>query len=232
MKWSQELFQLGWSQEIINYKDKLSIAKAIASFVNNNDVIGFGSGSTSFLATKEIAKRVKQENLHITAIPTSHEIKMECIALDISVATINDLKPDWSFDGADEIDPDRRLIKGRGGAMFNEKLIMSNSPKTYIIADQTKFVTRLGERFPIPIESVPSAYISVSKRLLDLGASKVNLRLSGVAKDGPVITENGNYILDAYFSNIENILEYQIKSIVGVVESGLFVDYNIEIIEL
>jgi ribose 5-phosphate isomerase A len=230
MDWNKELFPLEWSQEISNYEEKLIVAKKIAALAKEGDVIGFGSGSTSFLATQEIAKRVKNEGLHIAAIPTSNEIGLICTSLGIPVVTLNQAKPDWGFDGADEVSPDNWLVKGRGGAMFNEKLIMSNSPKTYIIVDQSKFVSRICEKFPIPVECVPAAYKSVTENLYKIGATNVHLRLSGKAKDGPVITENGNYILDSMFNDASELLEKNIKSIVGVVESGLFINYNITII--
>lgn len=232
MKWNEAYFNMEWSQEIINYNEKLVIAKKLASYVKDGDVIGFGSGSTSFLAVQEIAKRIKSEDISITAIPTSNEIRMACIALGIPVATINDVRPDWGFDGADEVSANGWLIKGRGGAMFNEKLIMSNSPKTYIIVDQSKFVKKLCQNFPIPVECVPEAYKSVATRLYELGANNVRLRLSGKAKDGPIITENGNYILDAVFTEVDSSLEASIKNIVGVLESGLFIGYEIEIVSL
>lgn len=232
MKWNDKYFNIEWSQEIINYDEKLIVAKKIASYVKDGDVIGFGSGSTSFLAVQEIAKRIKNEDLNIIAIPTSNEIHMVCISLGIPVATINDVRPDWGFDGADEVSSDGWLIKGRGGAMFNEKLIMSNSPKTYIIIDKSKFVTKLCQNFPIPVECVPAAYKSVTTKLYELGANNVHLRLSGKAKDGPIITENGNYILDAVFVEVDNSLESSIKNIVGVLESGLFIGYEIEIVSL
>lgn len=232
MKWCDEYFRIEWSQEIINYNEKLIVAKKIASYANDGDVIGFGSGSTSFLAVQEIAKRVKYEGLNILAIPTSNEIRMVCTSFGIPVSTLDDVRPDWGFDGADEVSSNGWLIKGRGGAMFNEKLIMSNSPKTYIIVDRSKFVTKLCENFPIPVECVPSAYKSVTTRLYELGAANVHLRLSGKAKDGPIITENGNYILDTVFLDVNSSLEAAIKGIVGVLESGLFIGYNIEIVSL
>lgn len=232
MKWNEEYFKSEWSQEIINYDEKLIVAKKIASFIKEGDVIGFGSGSTSLLAIREIAKRLQSEHLNIVAIPTSTEIRMECNRLNIPVATLNEVKPIWGFDGADEVNSQNWLIKGRGGAMFNEKLIMSNSPKTYIIVDSSKLVNNLCEKFPIPVECVPDAYKSVVTSLYELGAESVHLRLSGKSKDGPVITENGNYIVDAVFKNVSSTLEKDIKKIVGVLESGLFIGYNVEIITI
>ena len=232
MNWDNKYFDLKWSQPISNFEEKVLVAKKIASLVQDGDVIGFGSGSTSFLAVQEIAKKIAEEKVNIIAIPTSKEIEMFCHSLNIPTSTINTTKPDWGFDGADEVDPNGWLIKGRGGAMFNEKLIMSNSQKTYIIVDASKFVPRLCTKFPIPVECIPAAYKSVVTMLYSLGATSVNLRLAGSSKDGPVITENANYILDAFFENIEVSLEKEIKSIVGVLESGLFIDYNSEIISL
>lgn len=232
MKWNNDYFKIEWSQEISNYDEKLAIAKRIAAYAKSGDVIGFGSGSTSFLAVQEIAARVKSEGLDIVAIPTSNEIRLVCTALGIPVATLDDARPDWGFDGADEVSPDGWLIKGRGGAMFNEKLVMCNAPKTFILVDKSKFVTKLCENFPVPVECVPVAYKSVTTRLYELGADNVHLRLSGKAKDGPVITENGNYILDVTFSEIREELEGQIKAIVGVLESGLFIGYPISIMSV
>ncbi len=230
MKWNEEYFQIEWSQKISNYEEKLAAAKKLASFAKEGDVIGFGSGSTSFLAVQEIGKRVKDEDLHVTAIPTSNEIRLVCTSLGIPVATLDDARPDWGFDGADEVTPEGWLNKGRGGAMFNEKLIMSNSPKTYILVDKSKFVTKLCENFPVPVECVPAAYKSVTTRLYELGATDVHLRLAGKSKDGPVITENGNYILDAVFADADSSLESAIGQIVGVLESGLFIGYPTEIL--
>lgn len=232
MHWDDKLFENQWSQEIINFDEKMVVAKKIASFVKNGDIVGVGSGSTSFLAIQEIAKVIKKKNYTITAIPTSNELRMICNQLNIPTASIFELKPDWCFDGADEVDSNGWLIKGRGGAMFNEKLIMVNSPIKYIIVDNSKFVNFLGEKFPVPVECVPSALTYVKEQLYQLKANKINLRLAGKAKDGPVITENGNYIVDAYFDSIQSNLESQIKSIVGVIESGLFISYNPTIIKV
>lgn len=228
MKWSN--FNIEWNSEIINEKEKINLAKKIASKVKDGDVIGFGSGSTSFLAAKEIAKKVKQENLNIIAIPTSYEIKLLCDSLSIPTASIMELKPDWSFDGTDEYNSQNWLIKGRGAAMFKEKLNILNSKKVYILADDTKHVKKLGQKFKIPVECFPDAVKYVEQELEKLGANECILR-SGKGKDGPIITENNNFILDAKFSHIDENLEKNIKLISGVIESGLFIGYtNIEIL--
>ena len=228
MEWLNKV-KINWD-EISNKEEKILVAKKIANKVKDGDIIGFGSGSTSYLAIIEIAKKIKEENINILAIPTSYEIKMLCNELGIPTTTILENKPDWSFDGADEVDQNNCLIKGRGAAMFKEKLNMVNSPITYILVDKSKFVKELGEKTSIPIEVFPEAVNSVKEELADLGAEKITLRLAK-GKDGPVITENNNVILDVKFIEIYDSLEKDIKSITGVIESGLFIGYNIEIIK-
>lgn len=231
MEWNKDAKYQEWKTEIINKEKKEEIAKKISSYVKDGDVIGFGSGSTSFLAIKEIARRAKEENLSITAIPTSFEIKMLCVELGIPTASIIEKRPDWCFDGADEVSPEGWIIKGRGAAMFKEKLNILASEKTYILVDDSKFVNKLGEKFPIPIEVFPESVSYVKEELIRLGASKCEIRMA-LKKDGPVITENSNVILDAVFQNINSELEKQIKHITGVIDSGLFIGYkNIEVIK-
>ena len=193
-------------------------------------LFGFGSGSTSYLAVLAIAEKIKKENIKITAIPTSTEIRMLCGKLNIPTATLIEKKPDWCFDGADEVDNNKWLIKGRGGAMFKEKLNMVNSPITYILIDNSKKVNSLGKKHKIPVEIYPDSISYVTDEIIKLGAEEITLR-QAKHKDGPVITENGNLILDVKFKNIEEDLEKNIKSISGVIESGLFINYNVKIIQ-
>lgn len=231
MNWDRELLQKPmWKEEISNREEKENIARKIAQRVQNGDVIGFGSGSTSYLTAIEIAKKVQTENLNITAIPTSYEIKMLCIYLGLPTATLEEKKPDWCFDGADEVDHDNWLIKGRGAAMFNEKLNIKSCQKTYILVDDSKVVNKLGINFPIPVECAPKALNFVKEELYKVGANAVELRLA-LKKDGPVITESGNLILDAKFNNIDETLERRLKNITGVIETGLFIGYNVEIVK-
>lgn len=231
MDWDKAILQKPiWKEEIKNREDKEQIAKKIAQRVQDGDVIGFGSGSTSYLTAIEIAKKMQSEGLHITAIPTSYEIKMLCTYLEIPTATLEEKKPDWCFDGADEVDANNWLIKGRGAAMFNEKLNIKAANKTYILVDESKIVNKLGTNFPIPVECNPKAINIVKEELYRLGANEINLR-TALKKDGPVITENGNLILDATFREITDGLERKIKNITGVIESGLFIGYNVEIVK-
>lgn len=230
MEWMNNTMQEIEPQNISNQEQKEKVAKLVAQKAKEGDIIGFGSGSTAYLAAKEIAKRMEEENLHITAIPTSFEIKTLCQNLKIPTISIIDAKPDWGFDGADEVSKtDNIIIKGRGGALFKEKLNIVNAGITYILVDDSKFVDKLNEKFPIPIEVYPEAVSSVKEALLDLGATECFLR-KAEKKDGPVFTENHNVILDTKFVEIYETLEEDIKSITGVIESGLFIDYPIEVL--
>ncbi|MFI5157648.1 MAG: ribose 5-phosphate isomerase A [Sphingobacteriales bacterium] len=226
---SDILTNLEWSGTIINLEGKQKIADEIAAKVKDGDILGVGSGSTVYVALVAIAKRIKEEGLKVKAIPTSIEISMFCAKLGIPLTTLYEYKPDWLFDGADEVDPDNSLIKGRGGAMFKEKLLISSSPKNYIIVDDSKIVKKLGTNFPVPIEVFPQALLHVEEELKRVGASELQLR-PAKGKDGPIITENGNLILDARFHDIGKDMEQAIKSITGVIESGLFINYNVEIL--
>lgn len=169
MEWNKEFLQKPmWDNEIYNREQKEKIAKEIAKIANDGDVIGFGSGSTSYLAAIEIENRIQNEGIKITAIPTSYEIKMLCTYLNIPTATLEEKRPDWCFDGADEVDSNNWLIKGRGAAMFNEKLNIAASTKNYILVDDSKIVNRLGEKFPIPVECNPKAINLVKEELFKL----------------------------------------------------------------
>lgn len=229
MNWNKNILSKIEFENISNLEEKKEVAKKIVEKAQDGQVIGFGSGSTSYLATIEMADRIKKENLHIKAIPTSYEIKMLCSYLEIPTTSLLENKPDWSFDGADEVDEHNWLIKGRGGAMFKEKLNIANSPITYILIDKTKIVDKLGSKFKVPVECFPEAINFIKEKLIELGGTEIELR-KAVGKDGPIITENNNLILDVKFDSITENLEEKIKFIPGVIESGLFINYNVEII--
>lgn len=229
MDWKKEILTKIDFENIKNKEEKEKVAKKIADKIKDGDVIGFGSGSTAYLAIYAIAEKMKLENITITAIPTSYEVELLCNYLQIPTTTLLDKKPDWSFDGADEINSNKWLIKGRGGAMFREKLNIANSQITYILADESKLVDKLGEKFSIPVECYTDAMNYVKERLILLGATQIDIR-KAVSKDGPVITESGSIILDVKFEEVSEHLEKYIKSITGVIESGLFIGYPVEII--
>ncbi len=229
MKWNKNILLKIDFEDIKNEEEKKDVANEIANKIKDGDIIGFGSGSTAYLTIKAIAEKMQKENIKITAIPTSYEVELLCNFLNIPTTTLQNAKPDWSFDGADEVNQDNWMIKGRGGAMFREKLNIANSTITYILVDKTKLVKKLGENFAIPVECYPGSLNYVKEELLILGAKSVEIR-KAEKKDGPIITESGNIILDARFDEISEHLEKDIKSITGVIESGLFIGYPVEVI--
>jgi ribose 5-phosphate isomerase A len=230
MQWNSKLLAAtSWANSITNKAAKQKVAEQIAAKVTNGDVIGVGSGSTALLALYAIADKIKREQLAIQVIPTSIEIGLTCGQLGLTVTNLNSNRPDWLFDGADEVDPAHNLIKGRGGAMFKEKLLIQSCPQCFIIIDESKLVEKLGQKFPVPVEIFPAAIALAEFELLKLGATNITVRPAG-GKDGPVITENGNLILDVHFATIAAGLEKEIKSITGVIESGLFMDYPVEVL--
>lgn len=196
-----------------------------AKLVEDGMVIGLGTGSTANQFIHALARRMQQEGLHIVGAASSSQASRE-LAASLGIPTTNlDEHPelDLYIDGADEIDPQLHLIKGAGGALLREKIVASSSRRFVVIGDVTKLVTRLGLVFPIPVETSPFAATPVRKRLEKLGAS-VQLR----QKNGQTfITENGNIIWDATFSKgIEypEDLDAHLHSIVGVIETGLFLN--------
>lgn len=231
MKWANTgKADVIWGRDISSLPQKQLVASKIALKLKNGDVVGVGSGSTSFVTLKALAERSDEEGLAFRAITTSIEMELVCAALAVPTSLLRVERPDWSFDGADEVDPKGNIIKGRGGAMLREKLVIAASKKAYIVIDPSKRVKRLGEKFPVPIEIHPDAVQIVWQALKKFDSvTDITLR-QAVAKDGPVITENGNLILDVRFSKIDAGMESRLKSLVGVVETGLFMGYKTNII--
>lgn len=205
---------------IENEEEKRKLAIKIASKVRDGETIGFGSGTTSYLTAVEIGKRVLNENLKIKAVPTSREIEDVCNQYKIEVTKLCDCNIDWAFDGADEVDENNNLLKGMGRAMFREKLNILSSPLTYILVDKTKFVKKIGEKHPVPIEVFADSKKLVSNELIKIGAKEIKY-----AGDS-----DNNIILNVTFDEIKKSLEKEIKQIPGVIESGLFFGYNVKII--
>lgn len=222
--------EFDWENNIENKEEKQKLAKRMAKRVKPNDIIGFGSGTTSYLTVLEIAKRIKEENLKIKAIPTSKIIEDLCQKLNIETLSLKEAKPDWCFDGADEIDKHNWLIKGMGAALYKEKLNMKACTENYILVDDSKFVEKLGEKHPVPIECNINKVEHVQEELKKLGVKKTEIRKSNT-NDGYLITDNGNYLVLAWFDKIEASLEQELVEIDGVLESGLFIGYDIIVIK-
>ena len=209
---------------------KEKVAQAIAQKVQNGQILGIGTGSTVDLAISAIVQRVQSEGLRIKALTTSIESTWGCEQAGIEV--LNNLykgELDWGFDGADEVDPELRLIKGKGGAMYQEKIVAGLCKYFIAIVDESKLVKNLGERMPVPVEFTPRAYSLVERGLRLLGAHEIVLR-QATGKHGAIITEEGNLIFDVRFKVISATLEREIKSIVGVIESGIFTSFTDEVL--
>lgn len=189
--------------------------------------IGLGTGSTAMPAVKRLAERIADGTLKdVKAVVTSFQTQLACEGFGIPVYTLNDKciggHLDLSIDGADEIDQKNNLIKGGGAAHLREKLVEYNSSFLAIVADSSKDVQSLGTKFPLPVEVISDARVPVIKELEKLGAFCV-LR-EGVKKAGPVITDNGNMILDCTWKAPVDPaeMEEKINKITGVVECGFF----------
>ncbi len=204
---------------------KKNAALEAVKLVEDGFVVGLGSGSTAAYAIEEIGKKMKRESLHILAIPTSYQAFSLAVRHKIPATTLEEHPTlDLTIDGADQIDGQLNLIKGMGGALAREKTVASASKKLAIIADENKKVKTLGENnHPVPIEVLPFATAFVLRRIGESGGRPV-LR-DGKGKVGPVVTDNGNVIIDAVFGLLHRPekLEHELRSIPGVVETGLFI---------
>lgn len=206
------------------------VAVELAGRVKDGEKIGVGTGSTVDAALTKIGERIKKEKLSVQVVPTSLQSAWKCHEIGLTVlypAYRGELS--WGFDGADAVDKNLWLIKGKGGAMLQEKILAARCKKFVIIVDESKLTDNLGSACAIPVEVIPEAVVIVERELKKLGASEIALR-PATGKHGPIITEAGNVILDATFGNIHETLERDIKAIVGVVESGLFIGYSDEVI--
>ena len=189
--------------------------------------IGLGTGSTAMPAVKRLAERIADGTLKdIKAVATSFQTQLECEKLGIAVYSLNDTAIgghlNLTIDDADEIGPENTLVKGGGAALLREKIVAYNSDFYAIVADESKAVLNHGTKFPLPVEVIGEARLSVIKALEAMGAKCV-LR-EGVKKCGPVITDNGNMIIDCLWSSPVDPakMEDAINKIAGVVEVGFF----------
>ncbi|HZQ93465.1 MAG TPA: ribose-5-phosphate isomerase RpiA [Candidatus Sulfotelmatobacter sp.] len=204
-----------------NDREKEAAARASLQFVRDGQVVGLGTGSTAAYFIKLLGERVK-DGLRIRGIPTSDRSRELAISLGIPLVTLDDCQEiDVTVDGADEVDPQLRLIKGGGGALLREKIVASATRQMVVVADASKQVQRLG-RFPLPVEVIRFAQALVVRRIEALGA-RVQLRRN---TDGsPYLTDENNHILDCSFGEIRDAdaLSRQLSEMPGVVEHGLFI---------
>jgi ribose 5-phosphate isomerase A len=224
-------FWINWGRWKLKVNlDPIQAAKQKAALeavkhVKDGFVVGLGSGSTAAFAIEALGERIKKENLHIMGIPTSYQAFLLAIECGIPITTLDEHPEiNVTIDGADQVTPELNLIKGMGAAMAREKIVAAASKLNVLIADQNKKVKLLGENNQVvPIEVLPFA-ISLAKRKLVAIGGKPTVR-EGKGKLGPVITDNGNAILDTYFGEIKDPAELavKVKMIPGVVETGFFI---------
>ena len=202
---------------------KKKAAIEAARNVEDNFVIGLGSGSTAAYAIKEIGRRIREEGLRVIGVPTSYQSFFLAIKYGVPTTTLHENPTlDLTIDGADQIDEKLNLIKGMGGALTKEKIIAASSKKLIIVADERKLANKLGEGQLLPIEILPFAKPLVINKIREMGGKPY---LREIKRGIPYITDNGNFILDVDFGAIENPeeLEEKLKMIPGVVETGLFI---------
>ncbi len=218
---------LRWPESISNLAEKQAVAARAAERVRDGQLIGIGSGSNAYLALWAVGRRVREEGLKVAVVCCSYETETAAVTLGLPLLALGSVEPDWGVDGADEVDPDDRLLKGRGGALFKEKVLWRTARTMYLAVDPSKYVPALGRNFPLPVEVHRDGVTLAARELTRLGASDVSLRV-GSGKDGPVFTESGNLLLDARFPELAPGLGTEIKALPGVIETGLFEGYDFD----
>ena len=206
---------------------KQIVADAAIKEVKSDMVLGLGSGSTAALMIKSLASEIRSGKLkNIRGVATSFQSEVLALELDIPLIDLASVSQiDLAIDGADEVDPGFQLIKGGGACHVREKLVASKANRLLIVVDETKLVQNLNKSFPLPVEVLPNAWKQVQEVILEMNGNST-LRMA-VKKAGPVVTDQGNLILDVLFNDgIQNPkeVEMSINNIPGVLENGLFID--------
>jgi ribose 5-phosphate isomerase A len=204
---------------------KQQVGYAAAAKVQSNSIVGLGTGSTTAYAIQAIGERLQSGDLqNIKGIPTSFQAIVLARQYGIPLVSLDEVeKIDIAIDGADEVDPQKNLIKGGGAAHTQEKIVDSLADQFIVVVDSGKLVDHLGSTFLLPVEVLPMAVTPVMRAIEKLGG-KPQLRM-GVKKAGPVVTDQGNLVVDVKFDRIDHPseLEKTLNNLPGVLENGLFV---------
>jgi ribose 5-phosphate isomerase A len=206
---------------------KQAVAQAAVEQIGNGMVLGLGSGSTAALMIRELGARLADGRLRdLVGVTTSFQGEVLAAELGIPLKALNAVERiDLAIDGADEVDPGFQLIKGGGACHVQEKLVARRADRFVVVVDSTKLVTRLNLGFLLPVEVLPGAWRQVQAEMAGLGGA-AELRMA-VRKAGPVVTDQGNLVLDVRFAGgiADPVgLEATINNIPGVLENGLFVN--------
>ena len=212
---------------------KQAVAQAAVEQIQNGMILGLGSGSTAALMIEALALKIKSGEIkEIVGVTTSFQGEVLATQLGIPLTSLSSVSEiDLAIDGADEVDPSFQLIKGGGACHVQEKLVAALAKKFIVVVDSSKIVKKLNLDFKLPVEVLPSAWKQVQKTLEKLGG-KGDLRMAQ-KKAGPIVTDQGNLVLDVTFDNgIDQpaSLESQINNIPGVLENGLFVNLTDEVL--
>ena len=212
---------------------KQAVALAAVDQIENGMILGLGSGSTAALMIEALAMKIKSGEIKdVVGVTTSFQGEVLASELGIPLKSLSSVSGiDLAIDGADEVDPKFQLIKGGGACHVQEKLVAALAKKFIVVVDSTKLVKKLNLDFKLPVEVLPSAWKQVQKALHDLGG-KGNLRMAQ-KKAGPIVTDQGNLILDLSFRHgidQPDLLESQINNIPGVLENGLFVNLTDQVL--
>ena len=212
---------------------KQAVAEAAVAQIRDGMVVGLGSGSTAALMIQGLGARLAAGQLHdIVGVTTSFQGEVLAAELGIPLRALNAIdRIDLAIDGADEVDPSFQLIKGGGACHVQEKLVADRAERFIVVVDSTKLVQCLNLDFLLPVEVLPGAWVQVQFRLKSMGGV-AELRMA-TRKAGPVVTDQGNLVLDVRFeAGISDpiALERDINNLPGVLENGLFVNLADEVL--
>lgn len=203
---------------------KQQVGYAAAARVQSGSIVGLGTGSTTAFAIQAIGERLQAGDLKdVKGVPTSFQAIVLARKFGIPLVGLDEIeKIDVAIDGADEVDPQKNLIKGGGAAHTQEKIVDSLADQFIVVVDAGKLVDHLGSTFLLPVEVLPMAVTPVMRAIEKLGG-KPELRM-GVKKAGPVVTDNGNLVVDVKYDRIDNPVELEktLNNLPGVLENGIF----------
>jgi ribose 5-phosphate isomerase A len=218
-KWKLRPEKVTWKEEA-----KKGVALEAVKHLEEDFIVGLGSGSTAAYVIQEIGRLMADDGLRVLGVPTSSQAMMLAVHSGIPLTTLYEHPIlDLAIDGADQIDEKLNLIKGGGGALTREKIVASTAKQFIVVADETKLVEKLGTNYRVPVEVLPFALVTATTSIRELGGKPLVRESKG--KVGAVVTDNGNYIVDVNFGPINDAeeLNKRVKLIPGVIETGLFI---------